>query len=762
MNLIDRYYRAFKALRKNTEKEKASKKNRDLIAHATQESEFFSLTKVDCKIEEDWIKNIEEGLEFVEKAIREERQFIRTHGEVVPIEKVKKVSKTSIEHLSRHSDFITRLPKSKHENLIPDKLYIVEKLTDYLVYENRFIYMLLSYLKDFIQIRLDKIKDKTTTYQSEMLLDKHIDLNQRHVKYNLKFNERRENDPFLVEKYKQIPLVDRVENIYAIAVALLATPLMVEVAKAPMIQPPVVKTNVLRMNPNFRLALNLYDYIMSYNKDGYEIFEVKDSFQPLPRTMADHIAETIQLSSTLTYIETENRKEFFENNYQRELTKEKETEDKAFKEELRILRKRIQEMNEDPSEYILKLEKRNHHLEQESLELKLEKQKNIDLMIELENLQILNNELKNDIDTLNLELSNKVEEIQKLNQKYYDDMTLAEKIHQEEMIVLKQYYEEKIDKLITEYEAKITELIESYEAKITELIESYEAKINDLVESYEAKIADLIESYESKINELIESYETKLQETIDMYETKLEETMQTYEAEISYLKESHQTEITEMKQEHESIVNDLEESHQLELEHQKDTYKARINEINEQYKQEKQQIILAHDEKLEETIQHFELEITQIQESNANEMHEIVEKNASLVSSFESNIESLKDINTTLNTKIDDLSKEYFDQVDTSTTLNRTLELKIEQLEEEKKFANANYLAIKAQQGLTSIEDESFTREKFKQLEEEMIAYKKHFKLQWKKAKLKIRENAKNKVFESNENQEEKDNDINH
>ena len=138
MNLINLYYRAFKALRKETEKERNSKKNRRFIAKATQESEFFNATRVDCRIEEDWIKNIEEGLIYVEKAIREERQFIRTQGEVVPIEKVKKVSKTSIEHLSRHSDFITRVPKNKNENLIPDKLYIVEKLTDYLVYENRF------------------------------------------------------------------------------------------------------------------------------------------------------------------------------------------------------------------------------------------------------------------------------------------------------------------------------------------------------------------------------------------------------------------------------------------------------------------------------------------------------------------------------------------------------------------------------------------------------------------------------------------------
>ena len=42
------------------------------------------------------------------KAIKMERQFIRSQGEVVDIEKVKIVSRDSVEHLARHSNMITR------------------------------------------------------------------------------------------------------------------------------------------------------------------------------------------------------------------------------------------------------------------------------------------------------------------------------------------------------------------------------------------------------------------------------------------------------------------------------------------------------------------------------------------------------------------------------------------------------------------------------------------------------------------------------
>ena len=174
--------------------------------------------KYTCDIDIEWIENIEEGLIYVEKAIREDRQFIRTEGEVVPIEKVKRVSKASVEHLSRHSDLITRAPKDMN-HIIPDKLYVVEKLSDYLVYENRFLYMLLCYLKDFIQMRLDKIRDKTTTYQSEMFMDKSVEANQRQLKYALNYSDVYKNDPFLVDEYKKIKYVDRLETIYAMVVS---------------------------------------------------------------------------------------------------------------------------------------------------------------------------------------------------------------------------------------------------------------------------------------------------------------------------------------------------------------------------------------------------------------------------------------------------------------------------------------------------------------------------------------------------------------
>ena len=145
MNQLDLYYRAFLDYRKLTAQDKESARQRDIVCHSNNDADKLEAIKYFCTINEDWINEIETGLVFVEKAIHEERQFIRNDGEVVPIEKTKHVDKHSVEHLSRHSEFISRMPENGGDDITPDKLYMIERDSDYAVYENRFLYMLLKY-----------------------------------------------------------------------------------------------------------------------------------------------------------------------------------------------------------------------------------------------------------------------------------------------------------------------------------------------------------------------------------------------------------------------------------------------------------------------------------------------------------------------------------------------------------------------------------------------------------------------------------------
>ena len=497
---MDLYYRAFKHFRNHTKDDLTSQKLRKNITHAQRQHDVLTSIKYECTIEEDWILNIEEGLIFVEKAIREDRQFIRTEGEVVPIEKVKRVSKSSVEHLSKHSDFITRAPK-ENDDLIPDKLYIVEKLNDYLVYENRFIYMLLNYLKDFIQMRIDKIREKTTSYESHMTLNKDFDINQRHLQYRIDYHDFYENDEYLKELYEKIPLVKRIETIYATVVALIGTPLMREVSKAPLIKPPVVKTNVLRMNQNFRASLKLYDYVTSYMTDGFTFKEIKKTFQPFPDDFADEVADTIQLTSVIAYMVGNDFRDAFDKEFNRLELEKKAFESKKAADELRRLKKRLIEMDEDLDSYVIQLEKRNSELEKDSADFYLEKEKTSDLLKMIEKIDEEKTGLEESIIKLKEHLANKEDIILKLNQKYVRDMMDAEKAHQKDIVSLESKHQEHLKHLESTFEHEKTQMTRSFNREKEQLLNSHKEVINELHEEM-----NTYRHRETELNQQINAY----------------------------------------------------------------------------------------------------------------------------------------------------------------------------------------------------------------------------------------------------------------
>ena len=108
MKQLDIYFRAFSDYSSLLAKDRDCAAFRKAISAASSAGDKLKVTRTFCHVDEEWVRAIEEGLVFIEKAIKEERQFIYTTGEVEPIEKVKHVSKDSVQHLAKHSDMITR------------------------------------------------------------------------------------------------------------------------------------------------------------------------------------------------------------------------------------------------------------------------------------------------------------------------------------------------------------------------------------------------------------------------------------------------------------------------------------------------------------------------------------------------------------------------------------------------------------------------------------------------------------------------------
>ena len=369
MHELDIYYRAIRQLRAETATNDRCRRFTTAVKRAANDHDALSSKRTVCHIEEDWVAAIEAHLPYVEKAIKEERQFIRREGEIVDIGKAKKVSRDSVEHLARHSELITHVP-DEGEMLIPDKIYITENTSNYTIYENRFLYLLLTFMSDFVEMRYSKIAELGNTYQAELKTHKKVTMGKRTVELELRFSEQDKADPYELTEEGKSTMLERVEAIRVIINMLLLTPLMKEVSKAPLLSPPITRTNVLRMDNNFKYAVELYDYLASYQGDGYTIEYVSTEQIPFEEALENEIDELVALSSFLTYKHGNGMSAVLEQRFlAEELERQKRAEQKR-REKLEQLRQKAGESTNSLEEYMLALEEQNKMLERNADQLR--------------------------------------------------------------------------------------------------------------------------------------------------------------------------------------------------------------------------------------------------------------------------------------------------------------------------------------------------------------------------------------------------------
>ena len=478
---LDVYHRAFKSFRSETIPHESSQKHRATIRKNNAQMDKLETVRYECRIETDWIERIEAALPSLEAAVLEDRQFIRQEGNTVPIEKAKHVSRASVEHLAKHSNLITHVPE-EGDRLIPDKLYVVENLSNYAIYENRFLYMLLNYIKDFVTIRYEAIEALWNSYESEFSMNKDVHLRHRHMTFSIRLMETSHNAEDTAYNREIIDLLGRMNSILHMISILLGTPLMQEVSKAPMLKPPITRTNMLRMDIHFKAAMDLFDYLGAYLKKGYEIKKIRNALSPLPDEAGDEFAELALLCSYLTYEYGAELKGELEAEYLAEEERRKEAANEAHYAEIQALRQRIRESGESSEDYMLLLEKRNDELEVDRRELK--------------KLRVKHEELQANYDTLKTELEQTATRLTTVQQ------------------VLNN-----VSSQLAETERARDEAKESYENELSEL-NARLSQLQDSLNTQADEFAAAVQEYEDRIAQMV--MPTQIEESGETGETSAE------------------------------------------------------------------------------------------------------------------------------------------------------------------------------------------------------------------------------------------------
>lgn len=443
-----------------------------------------------CKVESDWLDAIERGLVFIGRAIDEERQFIRSDGEVLPIENVRRISKESIRHLSRHSDFITR---KQSDEIVPDKLYTVERDSDFAVYENKFIYLLLCNIRDFVRVRQEEINSAYREYLGEYSAEFNIITATRRLDYKIALTDGQDEAISAATDKHCAEAINRMDKILQSVSFYLRTPLMSEVSRTDKLNGPITKTNVLLMNKNFNEALNLYEYLLAYEEDGYTVEKVRTTYNPITEEHMRELSIPPILIAFLVYEHGLGLEGYLKEQFKKEEERRKEEQSRALARRISTLRQKVENSGAGLEEYALALE---------------EKIKELELLVPvLENLRAENGELKAEIHRLGAEnkvllgeIDEQEEEIRDLSER----LNSAEERHKRELENVKAEYLGKIERLQAAHAAEIAGIKKEAEENAEALRKKNAEELAKMREGHAAEISALNRAQSEKLRAIDE------------------------------------------------------------------------------------------------------------------------------------------------------------------------------------------------------------------------------------------------------------------
>ena len=272
---------------------KASKTYQDLNDNVKKNEEFQELKKVLShgesfirqtqrtevrKFDASVIKELEEGLEAIEKIIANPRTFIKEQAELVQVGLAKRVSSLSIRHFATHSQFVQRV--DDNGEVIPEKVLTIYAETDTAIYENRFVMTLIKRCLSFIQKRYTYIIEHGETRDSDLLLMHNktiIDNVTYEVDSRIKVSIPSTDDGNLA---KNNALLEKLAELKNRCQGYFASPFMTQMKGARDVASPIHMTNMLVKHPDYHRAYEFWCFLEDYEELGvtFDVTEVNQKF----------------------------------------------------------------------------------------------------------------------------------------------------------------------------------------------------------------------------------------------------------------------------------------------------------------------------------------------------------------------------------------------------------------------------------------------------------------------------------------------------
>lgn len=224
------------------------------------------------KFDDHWIAAILAYYPSIDKIVKNFKSALRVEEDVVIIEKVRRTSARSVKHLAANTHLLKQREDGENKNdYMPKKLLVEEREIEFGIYENRFVMTLINRLSRFIAERIKILKEDIDTKQYRNVQSKiAFGIDQSTYTIDVDLQEIESVSEGKIEEQNQL-ILKKAEELEKRINALISSNFMRELKGYKEVRAPILKTQIILKNVDYRNCYLLWQYLDQYNQLGYEL-----------------------------------------------------------------------------------------------------------------------------------------------------------------------------------------------------------------------------------------------------------------------------------------------------------------------------------------------------------------------------------------------------------------------------------------------------------------------------------------------------------
>ena len=241
------------------------------------ENEFqFSNRRVEKFVDTTWIEAIEKALEAFQNIVSSPRNIIKEEEIIVNVANAKKGGSDVVRHLATHASLVENY-NEESSDVRPSR--VMQKLRDDTmgIYENRLVYSALERAFHFVKIRHDALFEAMGDEFGAKLKLKSDMVSATEAVHLDMFLHITDADGALDIDDKNREVFDRIARLYRVLSMHMNSRFARHMEGRPKITGAIMKTNVLKRDPNYRAIVELWEFLIQYDDIGYTIRVVEQN-----------------------------------------------------------------------------------------------------------------------------------------------------------------------------------------------------------------------------------------------------------------------------------------------------------------------------------------------------------------------------------------------------------------------------------------------------------------------------------------------------